>query len=110
MEEKLAKVDELSKVAKELHATLPQLALAWCAKNPNVSTVIMGATKEAQVQFCLHNPPSRLKVKPFSRPHLWAKSPYPSWMGNNSCLCLLSPSCPVTNGFLLLLSINHFRC
>lgn len=51
MEDKLAKVDKLKVVAKELGATLPQLAIAWCAKNPNVSTVIMGATKEAQVLF-----------------------------------------------------------
>lgn len=49
MEENLAKVDELKVVAQELGATLPQLAIAWTAKNPNVSTVIMGATKEAQV-------------------------------------------------------------
>ena len=50
MDEKLAKVDKLKKVAEELGATLPQLAIAWCARNPNVSTVIMGATKEAQVR------------------------------------------------------------
>jgi aryl-alcohol dehydrogenase-like predicted oxidoreductase len=49
VEDKLAKVDQLKVVAKDLGATLPQLAIAWCAKNPNVSTVIMGATKEAQV-------------------------------------------------------------
>ena len=57
MEEKLAKVDQLKKVAEKLGATLPQLALAWCAKNPNVSTVIMGATKEAQVTtLCAQGP------------------------------------------------------
>jgi len=49
VEDKLAKVDKLKAVADDLGATLPQLAIAWCAKNPNVSTVIMGATKEAQV-------------------------------------------------------------
>ena len=58
MEEKLAKVDALKKVAEKLHVTLPQLALAWCAKNPNVSTVIMGATKEAQVNTPHAQPPA----------------------------------------------------
>jgi aryl-alcohol dehydrogenase-like predicted oxidoreductase len=50
VEDKLAKVDKLKAVADDLGATLPQLAIAWCAKNPNVSTVIMGATKEAQIE------------------------------------------------------------
>lgn len=50
VEEKLAKVDEVKKIAEEIGATMPQFALAWTAKNPNVSSVIMGATKEAQVR------------------------------------------------------------
>jgi aryl-alcohol dehydrogenase-like predicted oxidoreductase len=36
-------------VANELGCTLAQLALAWCLKNPNVSTVITGASKVPQV-------------------------------------------------------------
>lgn len=33
---------------------LSQLAIAWCASNPNVSSVITGATKESQVNWiCL---------------------------------------------------------
>lgn len=55
VEETLEKVDALKPIAEELGASLAQLALAWCAKNPNVSTVIMGATKEHQV--CCHNAP-----------------------------------------------------
>lgn len=43
------KVKELTKVAEKLGGTMTQLALAWCAKNPNVSTVILGATKPEQV-------------------------------------------------------------
>ena len=42
--EKLAKVAALGKIAEELDCTTAQLALAWCLKNPNVSTVITGAT------------------------------------------------------------------
>jgi voltage-dependent potassium channel beta subunit len=43
-------VGELDRVAKELGCTLAQLALAWCAKNPHVSTVITGASRPAQVK------------------------------------------------------------
>jgi len=37
-------------VAKELGCTLAQLAIAWCARNPNVSTVITGASRVSQVE------------------------------------------------------------
>jgi voltage-dependent potassium channel beta subunit len=43
-------VGRLEPVAAELGCTLAQLALAWCLKNPRVSTVITGATRVAQVQ------------------------------------------------------------
>lgn len=46
----LAKVKELAGVADELGTTMPKLALAWCLKNPNVSTVITGASKVSQVE------------------------------------------------------------
>ena len=49
VQENLAKVDALQKVAEKLDCKLAQLAIAWCAKNPNVSTVITGATKQEQV-------------------------------------------------------------
>ena len=42
-------VGELATVARELDCTLAQLALAWCLKNPRVSTVITGATRTAQI-------------------------------------------------------------
>ena len=44
------KVAELKVIADELDVTLTQLSLAWCAKNPNVSTVITGASSAAQVR------------------------------------------------------------
>jgi len=43
------KLDGLKPIAEKLGCTLAQLALAWCIKNPNVSTVITGATKESQL-------------------------------------------------------------
>lgn len=45
----LTKVDGLRPIAKELGVPMSQLAIAWVAKNPNVSSVITGATKEHQV-------------------------------------------------------------
>lgn len=42
--------DALRPVAQELDCSLAQLALAWCARNPRVSTVITGATKVEQVR------------------------------------------------------------
>ena len=43
-------VARLDGVAKELGCTLAQLAIAWCARNPNVSTVITGASRVSQVE------------------------------------------------------------
>ena len=47
--ERIEKVRQLQPVADELDCSLAQLALAWCLKNPNVSTVITGASRAAQV-------------------------------------------------------------
>ena len=46
--DKNARVVKLSAIAKELGCTTAQLAIAWCLKNPNVSTVITGASRIAQ--------------------------------------------------------------
>jgi voltage-dependent potassium channel beta subunit len=46
----LAKVDKLLAIASELDVPLSQLALAWCVKNPNVSSVITGASSAQQVR------------------------------------------------------------
>mgnify|MGYP001104978966 FL=1 len=43
------KVRGLEPIARDLGATLAQLAIAWCLKNPRVSTVITGASRAAQV-------------------------------------------------------------
>jgi voltage-dependent potassium channel beta subunit len=47
--QKLAKVQALEPIADELNCTISQLALAWCLKNPFVSTVITGASRVEQV-------------------------------------------------------------
>jgi voltage-dependent potassium channel beta subunit len=48
--ERIAKVAQLQGIAAELGCTSAQLALAWCAKNPHVSTVITGASRPEQVR------------------------------------------------------------
>ena len=49
-EAKLAVTRELAKVADDLGVPMAQLSLAWLLKNPNVSTVITGASRVSQVQ------------------------------------------------------------
>ncbi len=48
-ERKLAAVKQFAEVAARIGVPLPNLALAWCLKNPQVSTVIMGASKVDQL-------------------------------------------------------------
>ena len=48
-EKKLSKVAALEPITKDLGCTLSQLALAWCLKNPYISTVITGASRVEQV-------------------------------------------------------------
>ena len=57
---KIEKVRKLTKVAEKLGGTASQLALAWAAKNENVSTVILGATKVEQI----HDNCKALKLLP----------------------------------------------
>ncbi len=45
----LQKVRELTALAKELDTNMARLAIAWCLKNPHVSTVITGASRVQQI-------------------------------------------------------------
>jgi voltage-dependent potassium channel beta subunit len=45
----IEKVRQLAEIAGELNCSTAQLAIAWCLKNPNVSTVITGASRATQV-------------------------------------------------------------
>ncbi len=49
-EDKLAKVSLLNDLANDLGMSLPVMSLAWCMKNENVSTVILGASKMKQLK------------------------------------------------------------
>ena len=46
----LQKVVRLTELAKELEVKVAQLAIAWCANNPHVSTVILGASRVEQLE------------------------------------------------------------
>jgi voltage-dependent potassium channel beta subunit len=46
---KLAVVPKLAALAAELGTTLPRLGVAWCLKNPHVSSVILGASRPEQL-------------------------------------------------------------
>lgn len=48
--ERVAKVDALGPLAGELGISLPQLALAWCLRQRNVSSVIVGVTRKSQLE------------------------------------------------------------
>ncbi|HRI00630.1 MAG TPA: aldo/keto reductase [Saprospiraceae bacterium] len=48
--EHLNKTKQLKDIADRLGIKLSQLAIAWCAQNPNVSTVILGASKVSQLK------------------------------------------------------------
>ena len=66
---KNAAVAELEGVAAELGCSVSQLAIAWVAKNPRVSTVITGASKLSQLQSNL----GAVDVMPKLTPEVMAK-------------------------------------
>ena len=47
---RIEKVRALEPIAKDLGCSVAQLAIAWCLKNPHVSTVITGASRVEQVR------------------------------------------------------------
>jgi voltage-dependent potassium channel beta subunit len=59
-EKRNATVSQLATVASDLGCTLAQMSIAWCVKNPHVSSVITGASRVEQV----HENLSALEVVP----------------------------------------------
>jgi aryl-alcohol dehydrogenase-like predicted oxidoreductase len=47
--DKIQKVKELTEIAKEFDVSMASLSIAWCIKNPHVTTAILGATKKEQL-------------------------------------------------------------
>lgn len=66
---RLAKVQALETIAQELGCTLAQLSIAWCLKNPFVSTVITGASRVAQV----HENMKAAEIAPKLTPEILAR-------------------------------------
>ncbi|MBE2289642.1 MAG: aldo/keto reductase [Chitinophagaceae bacterium] len=48
-DDKVERVKKLSKVASDMGTSLATLCIAWCIHNPNVTTAILGATRESQL-------------------------------------------------------------
>jgi voltage-dependent potassium channel beta subunit len=48
--DRIQKVQKLATLASKLGVSLPVLSIAWCLNNKNVSTVILGASKEDQLK------------------------------------------------------------
>lgn len=65
----IEKTKKLGAIAQDLSCTLSQLAIAWCLHNPNVSSVITGATKMEQLMENL----GALEVKPKLTPDVMKK-------------------------------------
>ena len=49
MDDKVKKVKKLTELATKLGVSTASLSIAWCIKNPHVTTAILGATKKAQL-------------------------------------------------------------
>src|SRR6201996_7774924 len=62
--EKAAQVEKLEKIAKDLGLSLAVFSIAWCLKNPNVSTVILGASKVGQLTENLQAVEAQAKLTP----------------------------------------------
>jgi voltage-dependent potassium channel beta subunit len=62
--ERLEKVRSFGKLAAELGISQAALAIAWCLKNPHVSTVILGASKVAQLDENLKASAAAEKLTP----------------------------------------------
>src|ERR1700733_10790731 len=62
--DRIAKAKELGSVAADLGISQALLAVAWCLKNPNVSTEILGASKERQLEETLTASEAAEKLTP----------------------------------------------
>jgi aryl-alcohol dehydrogenase-like predicted oxidoreductase len=50
IERRLAAIPKLAAIANSIGTSLPCLGIAWCLKNPNVSSVILGASRVEQLR------------------------------------------------------------
>jgi len=69
LEDNIKKVKKISELATKLGVSTASLSIAWCIKNPNVSTAILGATKKQQLIENLKS----LEVVPMLTPEIMDK-------------------------------------
>lgn len=69
MDDKIKKVKKLADLAAKMGVSTAALSIAWCIKNPNVSTAILGATKKQQLTENL----KALEVKELLTPEVMEK-------------------------------------
>lgn len=69
VESKIEKVKQLLALATELGVSLASLSIAWCIKNPHVTTAILGATKKEQLTDNL----KALEVLPLLTPEVLSR-------------------------------------
>jgi aryl-alcohol dehydrogenase-like predicted oxidoreductase len=69
LDDNLKKVKKISELATKLGVSTAALSIAWCIKNPNVSTAILGATKKQQLIENLKS----LEVVPMLTPEIMEK-------------------------------------
>jgi voltage-dependent potassium channel beta subunit len=62
--EKAGQIEQLEKLAQDLGLGLPVFAIAWCLKNPHVSTVILGASRVTQLTENLKAVEAQAKLTP----------------------------------------------
>ena len=68
-QDRIEKTKKLAELANNLSVSTGQLAIAWCLKNPHVSTVILGASKKAQLEENM----KALEVLPKLTPEIMGK-------------------------------------
>lgn len=61
---KLSKIKQLTELSNEIGISMAHLSIAWCLKNPNVSTVILGASRLSQLEDNLNAMDSLAKLTP----------------------------------------------
>jgi aryl-alcohol dehydrogenase-like predicted oxidoreductase len=59
-----ARLKKLQNISQDLGMTLPQLGVAWCLKNKNVSSVILGASRPEQLSETLKAEALSIKLTP----------------------------------------------
>jgi aryl-alcohol dehydrogenase-like predicted oxidoreductase len=87
-QERIDKVKKLTELAHDLGATMPQLAIAWLLRLPEITSVILGASKVAQLQENL----KAVAVKSKLTPEVLAR--IEAILGNNPCPEVEEPEKP----------------